>query len=175
MTYLYAEYENAHALALAIPRVREVGAAPLEAFMPYAAPEVERALSAPPSRLSIAVLAGGLGGAGGAYGLQWLLNAYLYPLDVGGRPPHFPLSFVPITFEMGVLFASFAAIGAVFVLGRLLRLWYRTNEVEGFESATDGRFWLEISAADPAFDLDRTRADLTETGAQRIELAEVGP
>jgi hypothetical protein len=51
------------------------------------------------------VFAAGLGAVAGAYGLQWLLNAYLYPLDAGGRPAHFPLAFVPITFEMGVLFA----------------------------------------------------------------------
>jgi hypothetical protein len=104
-----------------------------------------------------------------------LLNGVLYPLVVGGRPPHFPLAFVPITFEMGVLFASFTAVLGVLWRGRLVRLTDDVQGTPGFESATRDRFWLEILAADPAFDPDRTRADLVETGALRIELPEVGP
>jgi len=168
----YAEFTDPGALAGAIAQVRTWGAARLEAYTPYPAPEVERALGAPPSRLSIAVLAAGLGAAAGAYGLQWLLNAYLYPLDVGGRPPHFPLAYVPITFEMGVLFAALTAFASVLVRGRLLRPWHPVFEIEGIESATETRCWLEIeppAGADP----NQLVAVLGEAGALSIHRAKV--
>jgi Protein of unknown function (DUF3341) len=154
MTRVYAEYDDPGALARAIRSARAWGRVRIEAYTPYHVAEIERALDAPPSRLSYAVLAGGLTGAAGAYGLQWLLNAYDYPIDVGGRPPHMPLSYVPITFEMAVLFASFAAIAAVLVGARLLRLWHPSSEVPGIESATGWRFWLEIEPLERAANID---------------------
>jgi hypothetical protein len=172
---ILAQYEHEDALAAAIRQLRAKGYRALEAYLPFPAIEVEDALTRRPSRLPYLCFLFGMLAAGTAYALQWLLNGYLYPLVVGGRPPHFPLAFVPITFEMGVLFASFAAFIGVLWRGRLVRLTDDVQGTPGFESATRDRFWLEISAADPAFDPDRTRADLVETGALRIELPEVGP
>lgn len=171
---ILAQYENEDALATAIHRLRAKGYRALDAYLPFPAIEVEDAVTRP-SRLPYLCFLFGMLAAGTAYALQWLLNGYLYPLVVGGRPPHFPLAFVPITFEMGVLIASFAAFIAVLWSGRLVRLTDEVQGTPGFASATRDRFWLEISAADPAFDPDRTRADLVETGALRIELPEVGP
>lgn len=145
MIRVFAEYADPQALARAIGDVRAWGPVRVEAYLPYHVREVERALAARPSRLPWIVAVAGVLGAAGAYGLQWLLDAYLYPLDVGGRPPHFPLAFVPITFEMGVLAAAFAAVIGVLVGGRLLRLWAPSSDVIGIESSTAWRFWLEVS------------------------------
>jgi ActD protein len=172
---MLAAYEHEDALAAAIRRLRARGYRALDAYLPFPALAVEAALTPAPSRLPYLCFWFGMLGAGAAYALQWLLNGVLYPLVVGGRPPHFPLTFVPITFEMGVLVASFTAFIAVLWRGRLVRLTDEVQGTPGFESATRDRFWLEVSAADPAFDLDRTRADLAETGALQIELPEVGP
>jgi hypothetical protein len=171
---ILAEYAHEDALATAIHRMRAKGYRALDAYLPFPAIEVEDALAVP-SRLPYLCFLVGMLAAGAAYALQWLLNGYLYPLVVGGRPPHFPLTFVPITFEMGVLFASFTAVIGVLWYGRLVRLTDEVQGTPGFASATRDRFWLEVSAADPAFDADQTRADLVETGALRIERPEVGP
>ncbi len=148
MSRSFIELPNAARLAGAIRLVRERGATYVEAYTPYPVPAVEEALGARHSRLSTAVLVVGLAAAAGTYGLQWLLNAYLYPIDVGGRPAHFPLAYVPITFEMGVLFASLTAFVSVLVGGRLVRLWDPSREVHGIESATGTGFWLEVDGVD---------------------------
>lgn len=165
-----AEFAGPAELAAALRGLRERGYRRLDAFLPFHAPEVEEALDARPSRLPRVVFAGGIAAAAGAYLLQWILVAHFYPLDVGGRPPHFPLAFLIITFEMGVLFAAFTAVAAVLQRGRLVRLADEVQGTPGFESATRDRFWLEVAADDPLFDLDRTRADLIELGALRVEL-----
>jgi hypothetical protein len=131
-----AEYGRAAELLAAIRKLRAAGYRDLEAYAPYPIHGLDQALEAPPSRLPLTVAIVGLGAAAGAYALQWLLNAFLYPLDVGSRPPHFPMSFVPITFEMGILFASFTCFFGVLALGRLLRLWQPIFEVDGITSAT---------------------------------------
>lgn len=173
MTHVFAEYEDPSALAQAIDDVRAWGPTRVQAYTPYHVPEIEAALAARPSRLSVWVLIIGLAAAAGAYGLQWLLNAFLYPLDVGGRPPHFPLSYVPITFEMGVLFASFAAVIAVLVGGKLVRLWYPTSEVPGIESATGWKFWLEVEPLDENARIDELVDILHRTKPVAVRRLEV--
>ena len=169
---LLAEFSTEAELAAAIRELRGAGHRRLEAYLPFPSHEVEDALAQPRSRLPIAVFVAGIGAAGGAYALQWLVDAYLYPLIVGGRPPHFPLAFVIITFEMGVLFASLCAFGGTLVLGRLVRLVDEVQATPGFESATRDRFWLEVSARDRVFDAELTPAALLRAGASRVERVE---
>lgn len=166
---LLAEFTGAAELAGAIRALRERGYRRLDAYTPFAAPEVDEALGGRRSRLPLVVFAGGIAAAAGAYFLQWLLVAHLYPLNVGDRPPHFPLAFLIITFEMGILFAALTAVGGVLVRGRLVRLADEVQGTEGFESASRDRFWLEVEADDPRFDGDRTRSELAELGALRVE------
>jgi hypothetical protein len=149
---LLVEFDSSARLAQAVRELRRQGYRRLKAYTPYSTPEVRDALEQPTSRLPLFVFAGGMAGAAGAYGLQWYLVAHLYPLNVGGRPPHMPLAYVPITFEMGVLFAGFTAFFGVFVLGRLTRLWHPVFEADAFESASIDHFWLRVDAGDPAFD-----------------------
>jgi hypothetical protein len=173
MIRLYAEFDEPETLIRALSAVRAWGPAHVEAYTPYPVPEIERALAARPSRLSYAVFAAGIGAAIGAYALQWLLNAYLYPLNAGGRPTHFPLAFVPITFEMGVLFASLTAFAGVVVGGRLLRLWTIDSEAEGIESASKVHFWLEVVTDASGADLDDLASRLVGAGALAVRRVEV--
>jgi hypothetical protein len=165
---LFGEFVDPHRFLGAIASLRGEGHQGLEAYAPYPLHGLDAALGAPPSRLPRVVFAVGLAAAAGAYGLEWLLDAYLYPLDVGGRPAHFPFAFVPISFEMGVLFAGFAAFFGVLWLGRLGRLWQPIFEVERIESVTRDGFWLELAANDPALDLEALAERLRQAGAVRV-------
>lgn len=147
-----AEYPSEAALLAAIRALRARGLSRLEAYSPIPSPAIDAALGARRSPLAVAAALGALGGAGGGYFLQWLLVAYLYPVDVGARPPHMPLPFTIITVEMGFLFGALAVTAALLVGARLLRLWEPLFEVPGFESATRAGFWLAVSADDPAWD-----------------------
>jgi hypothetical protein len=167
-----AELEDEAAVIAAIRRLRHDGYRRLEVYMPFPSHEVEEALDVRRSRLPLAIFGFGICGAGAAYALQWLLVGYLYPLDAGGRPPHFPLAFVIITFEMGVLAASLCAFFGTLILGRLVRLTDDVQETPGFSSVTRDRFWLEVWTRDAAEQPDRIRQALLDCGALRIELPE---
>lgn len=165
---LLAAYPSEDAIVSAIHKLHSEGFRQIEAYMPFPSHEVDRALGDGQSRLPWIIFGVGIGAAVGAYLLQYFLVAYLYPLVVGGRPPHFPLAFVIITFEMGVLFASFTAFFGTLAYGRLGKLIDEVQSTPGFESVTRDRFWLEVSMLDPAYDDVRTRDLLTECGAVRI-------
>lgn len=158
--WLLAEFDTPEALARAISGLRATGYERLDAYTPYSTEVVRDALGFGRSRLPFVVFVGGLLGAGGAYFLQWFLVAYLYPLNVGGRPPHMPLAFVPITFEMAVLLAASTGFFAVLAVGRLVKLWDPVFEAAGFESATLDKFWLCIDGDDARFDTANSVRDL---------------
>lgn len=165
---LLAEFSEPEGLVAAIRAMHDEGYDRLDAYSPFPLPDAEEALHVPRTRLPYVIFAIGIAAAGGAYFLQWFLVAYLYPLNAGGRPPHMPLAYIPITFEMGVLFAAFAAFFGFLARARLVRLWEPVFEVEGFERASIDRFWLEVSADDPLFDREKTARELEDQNPLRV-------
>ena len=165
---LAIEYTDKDALLVAIRVLRARGFTKLEAYSPLPEHDIDEALGAKRSPLSIAAGLGALGGAIGGYFLQWLLVAYLYPIDAGGRPPHMPLAFVIITVEMGFLFGGLAVFFACLAACRLVRLWDPLFEVPGFESATRDGFWLAVDARDPHWDRDELEELVHGTGPRQL-------
>ncbi|HTV19137.1 MAG TPA: DUF3341 domain-containing protein [Polyangiaceae bacterium] len=146
-TSLLVEFGDAASLARALRTLRPRSELTLDAYTPYSSEEVREALALPPSRLPRVVFGAACIGAAAAYALEWYTTAYLYPVNVGGRPLHMPLAFVPITFEMGVLAASVTALVGALALGKLVKLWDPVFEIAGFEAASVDRFWLRVDAA----------------------------
>jgi len=170
-----AEFASGPALLDGIRALGAAGASRFDAFTPYEVAGLQALLGVPRSRLGWIVLAAGLAAAGGAYLLQWWINVVDYPLNIAGRPYHSAPAFIPITFEMAVLFAAAAALISALVLGGLPRLWHPVFEIDGFERATIDRFWLAVGAGDaaiPAADDTAGRARLTTAlgaaGALRV-------
>jgi hypothetical protein len=162
-----AEFGSAPALLDGIRALRAEGVTRLDAHTPYEVHGLQELLGVPRSRLTWIALAAGLVFGGGAYVLQWWINVVDYPLNIGGRPYHSAPAFIPITFEMAVLFASAAALISALVLGGLPRLWHPVFEIDGFERASIDRFWLEAGAGEP-LDRDRITAALEGAGASRV-------
>jgi hypothetical protein len=163
-----AEFASGPALLDGIRALRGGGVSRFDAFTPYEVEGLEDLLGVRRSRLSWIVLVVGIIAGGGAYLLQWWINVIDYPLNIGGRPYHSAPAFIPIAFEMTVLFASAAALFSALVLGGLPRLWHPVFEVEGFERATIDRFWLAVGAGDAALDRTRDTAALEAAGAMRV-------
>ncbi len=163
-----AELPDEASLIAAIRALRDHGWTRLAAYSPMPVAAIDAALGRPRSSLSIAAGIGALVGAVAAYALQWYLVAYLYPIDLGGRPPHMPLPFVIITVEMGFLIGALTVFFAFLIAARLFKLWEPIFEVPGFESATRAAFWVAIDARDPAFDRDQIVDVLRRTDATRV-------
>ena len=88
----------------------EAGYRKMDAYSPYAVEGVAEAIGFHKTRVPLIMLLGGICGALTAYGMQWYSAVIDYRLNVGGRPPHSWPAFVPITFELTVLFAAIAGV-----------------------------------------------------------------
>jgi len=165
---LAAELGSGDELKRCIEILRGLGLTRFDAFTPYEVEGLQELLCVRRSRLPWLVLAAALAGGGGAYLLEWWINVVSYPLDIGGRPLHSAPAFLPIMFEMAVLFGSLAALISALVLGGLPSLWHPMFEVEGFRSVTDDGFWLAVGADDAALDRATATAALEAAGARRV-------
>lgn len=165
-----AELETPERLLAAIEALRARGYRLLDAYTPYPVKGVDAALGLRRSRINFVIFVFGLFGAAFAFWLQWLANARLFPLNIGERPPFAIPAFVIIAFETMVLFASVSAFVGLFWVCRLPRLAHPLFRVEGFESASGDRFWVGVSADDPAFDPEGIYEQLQQLGALRVEV-----
>jgi hypothetical protein len=165
-----AELDSPERLLSTIETLRARGYRLLDAYTPYTVKGVDAALGLRRSPINFAIFMFGLFGAAFAFWLQWLANKRIFPLNIGERPQVAIPAFVIIAFETMVLFASVAAFVALFWVCRLPRLSHPLFRVEGFESASADRFWVGVSADDPAFDPEGLYEQLQQLGALRVEV-----
>jgi hypothetical protein len=151
MPYRLAEFEAPEHLVGAARALRAAGYARIEAFTPFAIPELAEVLAVPRSRIPHMMFGAGLTGGGLAWLLQWWCNAYDYPLNVGGRPLQSIPAWVPIVFELTVLSASLFGFFALIVSGGMPRLFHPVDRIPGRERGTLDRHLLAIDLADPRF------------------------
>ena len=168
---LMAEFDTATDLVDAANRVREAGYTKTDAFSPFPLHEIDEALGIKRSILPVLVFFGGLTGLCLGIGLQVFVHYIDYPLNVGGRPMYSWPSFIPVTFEMTILFAALTAVLGMLALNGLPRPHHPVFSAEGFELASRNRFFLLILHYDPVFDADK--AWRTLEGTQKLSLQEV--
>lgn len=157
-----AEFQTADALLAAAHRIREAGYRRLDAFSPFPVEGLPEAVGIEDSALPYWMLGGGLAGALTGYGIQYFSAVIDYPILVGGKPFNSWPAFIPVTFELAVLFAALTGFIALVLTNGLPRLHHPLFEVPRFDLATRDRFFLLISVNDPLFDRRRTRRQLDE-------------
>ena len=163
-----AEYASGEALLAAIAAGQADGFTRMEAYTPLPMHEVSHALGHE-NDLPKYVLAGGITGAVVGFGLQYYAAVIHYPLNVGGRPLNSWPSFIPITFELTILFAALTAVLGMLALNGLPRPHHPVFSVPGFELASRDRFFLLVPHYDPRFDADGALAALKETRALSVQ------
>ena len=86
----------------------------------------------------------GAAGVVTALGLQWYTNAFDYPLITQGKPYFSWQAFVPVMFELMVLFGALGAVVGMFALNGLPQWYHPTLKHDRFAKATDDGYFLVI-------------------------------
>jgi hypothetical protein len=170
---LMAEFDDPGGLVHAAKRVYAEGYRNIDTFSPYPIEEAWEAIGQHDRRMSVIVLAGGLAGLLTGVGLQEWVHLFAYPINIAGKPLNSWPQFVPVTFELTILFASIAGVIGMLALNGLPMPYHPVFNVARFERATRDKFFLLVEAADPKFDRAKTRDFLK--GLNASEVSEVEP
>ena len=169
---IVAEFATPADLYHACERVRDAGFTRWDAHSPFPVHGLDGAMGLRRSPLPWIVLAMGLTGAALGFGLQWWVHASAQPLVISGKPYFTWPAFIPITFEVAVLFAALGAVLGMLGLNRLPMLYHPLFRSKVFERVSDDAFFISIEAWDPKFDVTASGKLLESLGARRVELVE---
>ena len=169
---ILAEFATVADLYHACERVRDEGFTRWDAHTPFPVHGLDKAMGLRRSPLPWIVLVMGLVGASSGFILQWWVHTSAYPLVISGKPYFSWPAFIPITFELGVLFAALGAVFGMLALNRLPMHHHPLFRSKVFEQVTDDRFFISIESWDPRFDASATGTLLESLGARSVELVE---
>ncbi|MCY1043556.1 DUF3341 domain-containing protein [Corallococcus praedator] len=143
-SWVLAEFATPDALVDATRQMREKGFQGMDTYSPYPLHGGSEALGLPPSRVPFIALGGALTGMVTALAMQTWMNTIDYPLNIGGRPLLSLPAWVPITFELTVLFCAFGIVFGLLGLSKLPQPYHPAFEFEGFRSASTHGYWLSV-------------------------------
>jgi hypothetical protein len=165
---LMAEFDTAGQLLRATRRAYAAGYRAMDAYAPFPVEGLSDALGFRPKAVPLIALFGGMLGAATGYGMQYYIHVISLPIDVGGRPLNSWPSFIPPTFELGVLFAALGLFFGLLILNGHPEPYHPVFNVEAFSRASRDRFFLTIEARDPLFEVDSTRQFLQSLDAREV-------
>jgi hypothetical protein len=170
---LAAEFDSGEALLEAARQVHGAGYRRTDAFSPQPVEGLSEALGFERTGMAAITGIGALFGAIGGYFMLWFANVIHYRWNIGGRPAHSWPAFIPITFELAVLFASLAAVIGMLALNKLPMPYHPMFNLPTFTLASRDKFFILIESTDPQFDVEHTRAFLE--GLKPLSVMEVAP
>jgi hypothetical protein len=153
---LIAEFDSADSLVDATKRTYAEGYRKMDAYSPFPIEPAWEAMNVHDRPVSFFVLCFGLVGMTLGFGLCYWVSTIAYPLNIGGRPLNSWPSFIPVTFELTILIASFAAVISMLAINGLPMPYHPVFNVPSFLRASQDKFFLAIEAADPKFDRTKT-------------------
>lgn len=150
--------------------VRDAGYTRWDVHTPFPVHGLNEAMGLRLTRLPWITFGAGLTGCAVAIAMQWWMNAVDYKVLVSGKPYFSLPAFIPIAFELTILFAALATFFGMWVLNGLPRLFQPLFRSRRFLRATSDRFFIVIEASDPLFERNRTGALLESLGGPVEEL-----
>ena len=115
---ILASYEYLDSTVDAFENLKKAGFDEIKAYAPYPEHHIEHALGYGQSPVRVWTLVGALTGTSTAFAFtSW--TSVEWPLVVGGKPIISIPAFIPIVFEMSVLFGALATVIGLFVLSKL--------------------------------------------------------
>ena len=170
---LIAEFSDPTSLLQSVQKLTKVGYRRLDTHSPFPIHGMEKALKIADSKLGWIVFCFGLLGFCTAITLQLWVATKGYAITVSGKPYASIEAFVPITFELTILFSAFSCVFGMFALNKLPMFYHPLFKAKIFsQKANDDGFFISVEAQDVQFDLKQTDRFLKELGALNIEVVE---
>ena len=169
---IIAEFDTPADTIHAAEKVRDAGFSKWDVFTPFPVHGMDRAMGLKHSVVGWFSFIGGVSGYTLGMVMIWWMNAYDFPILVGGKPMFSPFGAFPPSYELTILLGSFGAIIGMLFMNRLPRLHHPLLKHRRFGLATHDKFFIVIETTDPKFSDTETRKLLENAGSKLIEVVE---
>jgi len=169
---MIAEFDTPGDAMRAAEKVRDAGFTKWDVFSPFPVHGMDKAMGMKNSQVGWFSFIGGVTGYTTGMIMIWWMNAYDYPILIGGKPMFSPFGAFPPSYELTILFGSFGAIFGMLFMNRLPRLHHPLLKHKRFALATHDKFFVVIETADPKYSDTETRKLLETAGSKLIEVVE---
>ena len=177
---LIAEFETPAQIVKAAERVRDEGYKWWDCCTPFPVHGLDKAMGIRQTILPIIVFFMGLSGTCTASLLQAFTNASDwsfwavvwvtgYPYLISGKPLLSTPAFIPVMFELTILFSALTTVGLMFAFNGLPQLYHPLFRSKRFRRASDDRFFVVIEARDPRYFRSRTAEFLKSLDPVAVE------
>lgn len=170
-TYLIGKFWHPEHVTDALSKMRDIGVKAKDVFSPFPLTEIEPLLDIKRTRLSITAFIYGALGALTAVTMITLIYGAIWPMNIGGKPSLPIPDYVPITFELTILFAAHGTILTFLVVSSY---WPGKKAILMDERQTDDVFVIAIEkdSMPTGSEADATRI-MTDAGAYVVTEKEV--
>lgn len=149
----------------AAEKVREAGFTKFEAITPYPVHGMEEACGIKRSPIPYVTFSAGVVGLIAAIAMTYYMSAVDWALNIGGKPFFSGPAFVPIMFELTVLFAALSSVGAFFYLCGMPKIDPPVID----KDLTCHKFAIFIPENDVGYNFERAQKILKDLGADEIK------
>jgi mono/diheme cytochrome c family protein len=166
-------FDSADLLVKAVPQVKTKTKLHLEAYTPYPVEGLAELLGLRKSPIAGMVMIMGIVGAISTIAFELWTSGWDYPLITAGKPHWSWEAFIPIMFEVTVLFATFTAgLGMLLLLNRLPLFRDPMLRSKSMPLITRDKFVLAVESRGNEIDVDEISKLLQQAGAKQIEAIE---
>jgi hypothetical protein len=162
---LVATFRDPETLLRAVLPLRLEGLRIYDVHSPYPIHGLDRAMGIRRTRLPLATLVCGLAGLTFAVVFQFYTAIFDWPLNVGGKPANSMLAFIPVSFELTVLFGGLGTVAAFLLRAALYPGKPARLPAPG---VTDTVFALVLRRPETAAGVERAREMLATLGAAEV-------
>ena len=164
--FVFGVYDEEADLMTAVDKIRSKGVKIHEVYTPYPVHGLDNALGYSYSNLPIAGFLFGIVGTISGLSMMIGMLGVDWPMDIGGKP-FIPLpAFIPITFELTVLFCALGMTGTFFVASNL-NPWSTPNMFD--PRTVDDKFVIAFDlASNKKESVQQLSTLLSETGASEV-------
>lgn len=157
--YISVFFDDEVPLLQAVNKLRENDLLILDVLSPFPVHGLDEALKIKRSGIPVGGFIFGALGAILAFGFQAWVFTVSYPLIIGGKPFFAAPAFIPITFEVTVLFAGLSMVAAFLIRSKLKpEIKFEPVDVR----ITDDRFAILVDEQDKVTTLNRVKALLAD-------------
>jgi hypothetical protein len=168
--YITAYYSDEEDLLKGLKQIISKGLKVNDVLTPFPVHGLDKVIGLRRSRLTRVAFAGGAIGALVGFLFQAWVFTNAYPINFGGKPFFAVPSFIPVTFEIAVLFAAFAMVFGFLIHNKL---GPGSKNIIHDERVTDDRFLIVLDIKGEANDkIKSIETILSDAGAQGITIKE---